>query len=58
MARAIKPKPKLIDLFTTWREAQMIAVKAASGMSITPSQIRDEQRTYQEFYEALKKCNC
>lgn len=58
MERTTKPKLKLIDLYNTWRKAQTAALIAAGGMSITPALLKEEQKTYKEFYEALTKCNC
>lgn len=58
MARATKPKPKLIDLFHDWTKAMDNATSASSKMSITPALMKAEEETYNIFYEALKKCNC
>lgn len=58
MGRAIKTEPKLIDLYNTWRDAQTEAIKAASGMSITPALLIAEKKAYKIFHERLLKCKC
>lgn len=58
MARTIKSKPKLVDLFMDWRDAEKKALLAAGRMSITPALMKAERDAYNKLFERLLECKC